>query len=543
MKTNHALILVAVFSIAILLSQTFLIMPTAQAIAFEYATLGGSSAISIDRNCDYLSSTKVFCPTGVGAKMWNPTTRTLLFTVNASSSITDVKCGLLCYVWVASGITGVLTSYTTSGVIVNSTTFTGGAGSTTGVGIGIATASGAENIFLPVEGQTCTGAVGGTDEKGICVWDGIAWSGARFITTSCTSDACVNWDSEWNAGTATVGNPSGNRLLVKNQDAIGNHRYYLLNLADADTTFSTTEVCNTGVVAGGFNIQAQAQIIDQILYDFINNDLWTFDTALNTCSEQMKTNIVDESIARGLSYSSTDDLFFVQGNTDGAFETTSVNVFNGTTFDLGDTLWTKELKLNTTIAGAGNFNWASWVHQTEGELHVWQGSSVLIITDLLTEIGEDSPSTGGLNCDLPENANILICRLGGDGTLGSAGAFVIGNTTDGTGVLGIGCSIGLVDCTEDPNPQTNGLGLLIFLASLFVIIGMFFRTLGANATFTMPVYIWAVIILALSAFFTITGLIDPAFLIVSIIALIALASPQIISRIRGNTFGGGGSTE
>ena len=169
---------------------------------------------------------------------------------------------------------------------------------------------------------------------------------------------------------------------------------------------------------------------------------------------------------------------------------------------------------------------------------------MLIISDIL-EVVEEPSGTTGIDCTLPENANILICRLGGDGTLGSAGAFVIGNTTQGTGILGIGCSIGLVDCTDDSNPQTNGLGLLIFIASIFVIVGMFYKSLGASATFQMPVFIWVVIIIALSAFFTITGLIDPVFLILSVIALVALASPKVIGFIqnRGGGFGGGGSTE
>jgi len=150
-----------------------------------------------------------------------------------------------------------------------------------------------------------------------------------------------------------------------------------------------------------------------------------------------------------------------------------------------------------------------------------------------------TPEEEGEFCDDPANANILICRVGGNGEIGSAGAFIVGNITQGTGVLGIGCSMGLVDCTTDSNPQTNGLGLLIFIASIFVVVGMFFASIGARDTFQLPVFIWVVIIIALSAFFTITGLIDPVFLIVSIIAIIALAAPKIINTLRGGSFGGG----
>jgi len=158
------------------------------------------------------------------------------------------------------------------------------------------------------------------------------------------------------------------------------------------------------------------------------------------------------------------------------------------------------------------------------------------IIELEPTAPEEEPSTAF--CDDPANADILICRNGGNGEIGSAGAFIMGNITQGTGILGIGCSIGLVDCTEDDNPQTNGLGLLIFIASIFVVVGMFYYSGGLR----MPLFIWAIIIISLSAFFTITGLINPIFLILSIIAIIALTAPKIINYVRGGSFGGG-STE
>lgn len=144
---------------------------------------------------------------------------------------------------------------------------------------------------------------------------------------------------------------------------------------------------------------------------------------------------------------------------------------------------------------------------------------------------EDDPTGSG--CDDPANANKLICRLGGNET-SDLGRLI------GDGILDLGCEVVFVDCTDD-NPQTNGLGLLVFIASIFVIIGMFYWSIGREA-FHIPIFIWIVIIIALSAFFTITGIIDPIFLIISIIAVIALASPKIIGIVRGgNTFGGGSS--
>lgn len=197
----------------------------------------------------------------------------------------------------------------------------------------------------------------------------------------------------------------------------------------------------------------------------------------------------------------------------------------------------------TTQAGSVGANTGNVFNGTSSYLVRYETSwNTNTAQDFAMKLELVSATTTGLDCSLPENANILICRLGGDGTLGSAGAFVIGDIENGTGVLGIGCSLGLVDCSTDSNPQTNGLGLLIFIASIFVIVGMFFATIGAGNTFHMPIFIWVVIIIALSAFFTITGLIDPVFLILSIIAIIALGAPKVISAVRGSTFGGG-STE
>jgi hypothetical protein len=150
------------------------------------------------------------------------------------------------------------------------------------------------------------------------------------------------------------------------------------------------------------------------------------------------------------------------------------------------------------------------------------------------------PGTGtsvpgsGIDCTLPENANILICRLGGNSTTVGVGGIIR------DGFLNLGCNIIFVDCDESSDPRTNGLGLLLFIASIFVIVGMFYYVIGTEA-FHMPLFIWIVIIIALSAFFTITGLIDPVFLILSIIAIVALAAPKVVNTIRGGTFGGGSS--
>jgi hypothetical protein len=147
---------------------------------------------------------------------------------------------------------------------------------------------------------------------------------------------------------------------------------------------------------------------------------------------------------------------------------------------------------------------------------------------------QEEPSQADNDC--LTNPETVFCRLGGsnDNSTSGLGSLV------GNGIVNLGCNVAFVDCTEDDNPATNGLGLLIFIASIFVVIGMFYWGIGHDA-FRMPLFLWVVIILALSAFFTITGIIDPIFLILSIIALIALAAPKAIETLRGSTFGRGSS--
>jgi len=141
---------------------------------------------------------------------------------------------------------------------------------------------------------------------------------------------------------------------------------------------------------------------------------------------------------------------------------------------------------------------------------------------------------GGTDCTIPANENLLICRLGGNTTTG------IGRVI-GDGIVNLGCNIVFVNCEDDTNPATNGLGLLIFIASIFVVVGMFYYTIGTES-FHMPIFIWIVIIMALSAFFTIVGLIDPVFLILSIVAIVALAAPKVLNVVRGSSTAGSGST-
>ena len=209
----------------------------------------------------------------------------------------------------------------------------------------------------------------------------------------------------------------------------------------------------------------------------------------------------------------------------GIFMSTKGSTFNGTNTSLS--CYSSSDPVTACGADTGSAN--SWV----------DSPTIDLIMNLTLVVNAGSGQSNF--CAQPENADILICRNGGNGEAGSAGAFIIGNVSQGTGIVGIGCNLGFVDCVSNPDIKTNGLGLLIFTASIFVVVGMFYYLAGRHA-FEMPVFIWILIIIALSAFFTITQVIDPVFLIISIVVIVALAAPKVLGALRGNTFGGG-STE
>jgi hypothetical protein len=145
---------------------------------------------------------------------------------------------------------------------------------------------------------------------------------------------------------------------------------------------------------------------------------------------------------------------------------------------------------------------------------------------------DDGGDTAGVDCNDPANANILTCRLGGDGSLGGAGDFIVGDGSEGTGMSGIICAVGLVDCSEDDNMQTNGVGYILTVIALAVMVGVMWVA-SRGAIGDVPVWIWFIASLGIVGFATIAEWIDPTFLVLSIIVIVALAT----AKLRG-IFGG-----
>lgn len=158
--------------------------------------------------------------------------------------------------------------------------------------------------------------------------------------------------------------------------------------------------------------------------------------------------------------------------------------------------------------------------------------------------GDEEPDTGGgVDCTLPENTNILICRLTGNdgqcvnGVLQCIGDTVLGNSTDNSdvGLIDIICGVGFIDCADNPNIKTNGIGYLLLAAALGIEIGILWVASRGDLR-EVPTFIWFIATIAIVGSLTLMNFIDPTFLVLSVITVVALAA----AKARG-LFGGGDS--
>lgn len=529
MENKIILIVLAVFCISILLAQNNL--EKIYAVTIETATFGavaGSSG-STWNNCAYVSTTEVWCPTSTGLKIWNPTTRVVSSTLKPTGVFTDVKCSSsVCYAWEsAAGTTGNLTRWLISGHTLDDfQPFIGNAGFVTGHGIGLVT-GGDNTVLLPIEGQTCTDGViplGSNDDKGFCFWgggSGASFDGERWISAQTTNDLARIHDIEWNGQSASIGSPTANRAVVEYNDLGGTNTFQLINLADSDTTFITTRICETASLPSQTN-QAKITIINGILFDtYSTSDMVVMDTTLNTCTVGIKTNLVDEGTIRTTTYDSTNDIYIVSAtDTNGGNEASAIYTFNGTTFDGINTVWDKILKVNTT--DTTNRVWTHFNHNSEGEIQVWRGTQMVIISDLITE-SEPNPNTEF--CSLPENFNLLRCVLERGDTTPLIGASQLLNESSTTLV----CQIGLISCTDfvpdNPDIKTNGVGYILLFVALGIMIGIFWVASRGDLG-SIPTFLWFIATISIVGLVTALNWIDPTFIIVAIIAVIALATAK-----------------
>lgn len=506
METKSDVIITVALMLSILLVFDFYVRP-AEAFTLTVKSLGASPQdVSLGSvNCASVSSSEVWCPTATGIKVWNPTTQAVTATLKSTGVFDDIKCTSgVCYGWEASTITGNLTRWITSSKTLDDfQAFIGNSGFQTGSGIALV--SGGDNILvLPVEGQTCVDGVtplGASDDKGVCLWtggSGATFNGERWISAQTTNDLARIDDIEWNGGSGLF----GNRAIVQYRDLAGTQTLQVLNMADGDTTFATNRICQTGSLVG-LGGQNKLVIINGILYTaYDTSDLLVMDTTIDTCTTAGKINLVDEANLKTVTYSSSDDFFVVSAtDIDGGNENSALYLFNGTTFDSVNTVWNKILKINltdTTNRIHTHFN-----HLGEGEVHVWRGSSIVIVGELLTIEDDGDDGSGGNSVDGRCGVGTVLDCIG-DRSISTA----ITGGQDITVVSGnLFCGLGLnATCSGDIKENGTGLLLMLITGTFFSIailgaIASANTRFGAGISYTeIPKELWLFLVVGVVAF-------------------------------------------
>lgn len=166
----------------------------------------------------------------------------------------------------------------------------------------------------------------------------------------------------------------------------------------------------------------------------------------------------------------------------------------------------------------------------ESQIQLWE----------LSEVEEEDEEEPSEFCSNPANEDLLRCRLEEQG--GALGGNFQGNPFDvSNSTSNILIQVGLLD-GSDTNPATNGTGYLLLAVGLIIANVLLWVGTGGQVFTSSNLFIPALISFVIIGFFTVAGLVEPTILIISIVVLIALASPKIISIIqRGSSTGGDSS--
>lgn len=142
----------------------------------------------------------------------------------------------------------------------------------------------------------------------------------------------------------------------------------------------------------------------------------------------------------------------------------------------------------------------------------------------------DPGSTGGVDCSLPENFNILICRIttstgGGPSTLPRVGILIFTQTEN---LLCSVLPIADADCS-------SAVGWLYTLVA-FGVFGSMLFVASKGQLLQIPSFIWIIGSIGILALAGLFQWIDATAIIIGVLVIIALASSKILSFIGGGGF-------
>lgn len=143
-------------------------------------------------------------------------------------------------------------------------------------------------------------------------------------------------------------------------------------------------------------------------------------------------------------------------------------------------------------------------------------------------------TTAGIDCTVPANVNLLICRLTSQtgGNIGGTGGII------GTGLTNVFVNSGIID-GSNTDVKTNGIGYIVTGVALGIMIAVFWIASKGQLR-EIPTFVWFIGTLSVLGSMTAIQWIDPTFLIIGVIGIVALAVAKTKSSIFGDSFGSGG---
>lgn len=150
-------------------------------------------------------------------------------------------------------------------------------------------------------------------------------------------------------------------------------------------------------------------------------------------------------------------------------------------------------------------------------------------------LGAPPSGGGGITefCQLPENENLLRCVLERNG--GALGSNQTSNPIAiETSFCGILIQTGFLD-GSNLDHKTNGCGYIMLAITLLIVNSLMVITaIGIAHRFdAIPLFMYLIVTLAIMAGFVLAEWTDVTFFIITVVAIIALASPKIIQTIQG----------
>jgi hypothetical protein len=209
--------------------------------------------------------------------------------------------------------------------------------------------------------------------------------------------------------------------------------------------------------------------------------------------------------------------------------------------------------LNTFACGDGTGSKNQFaVSQEFGQVACQYSSTLRIVEDVATPEEENNTGTGTGGscadtnvicsdfCEIAGNEFLLRCRAEANG-----GSLSFGNSTTFNPIGGTNDQLVSALGLSNSDIKTNGVGYLLLAVALLLFNSLWIFTVfvmkGRGVVVDNPIYISALISVAIISAFVLMQFTDPLILIVAVVALVALASPKIVSLVSG--IRGGGNVE